>query len=111
MRPAVELAFRHAEILRSTDTFAELAEVMLRPKFDAYLSRAERELFLASFYDNTAYVLVQERITACRDPKDNKFLELAAAGKADLILSGDADLLVLDPFKGIRIIEAKNLEI
>jgi predicted nucleic acid-binding protein len=45
-----------------------------------------------------------ERITACRDPKDNKFLEVAGAGKADVIVSGDQDLLVLHPFVGIPIV-------
>ena len=41
---------------------------------------------------------------ACRDPKDNKFLELAVAGSAGYLISGDEDLLVLNPFRGIRIV-------
>ena len=40
----------------------------------------------------------------CRDPTDDKFLELAANGHADLILTGDKDLLVLNPFRGIQIV-------
>ena len=44
-----------------------------------------------------------ERITACRDPHDDKFLELAVNGQADLIVSGDADLLALNPFRDIPI--------
>ncbi len=47
-------------------------------------------------------------ITECRDPKDNKFLELAVAGNADCIVTGDKDLLVLDPFRNIRIITPKE---
>ena len=47
-------------------------------------------------------------ITECRDPKDNKFLELAVAGKADCIVTGDKDLLVLHPFRNIRIITPKE---
>ena len=43
---------------------------------------------------------ITERVAACRDPKDDKFLELAVNGRADLIVSGDADLLVLDTFRG-----------
>jgi predicted nucleic acid-binding protein len=46
----------------------------------------------------------QEEITACRDPSDNKFLEVAVAGEADLIVSGDDDLLVLNPFREIPIV-------
>jgi putative PIN family toxin of toxin-antitoxin system len=49
-------------------------------------------------------VTVRERIAVCRDPKDNKFLELAINGRADLIVSGDIDLLALDPFRGIPIV-------
>ena len=45
-----------------------------------------------------------ERIAVCRDPKDDKFLEVAVAGEADVIVSGDQDLLVLHPFGGIPII-------
>ena len=51
-------------------------------------------------------VQITERIVACRDPKDDKFLELAATGRADVIVSGDADLLALGPFRGILIVDA-----
>ena len=47
---------------------------------------------------------IAERITVCRDPKDNKFLELAVNGHADMIVSGDADLLALNPFREIPIV-------
>jgi putative PIN family toxin of toxin-antitoxin system len=49
-------------------------------------------------------VQVEERIVACRDPRDDKFLEVAVAGKADAIVSGDEDLLVLHPYAGIPIL-------
>lgn len=48
-------------------------------------------------------VMIIERIAACRDPTDDKFLELAVNGRADLIVSGDGDLLALHPFRGIPI--------
>jgi uncharacterized protein len=41
---------------------------------------------------------------ACRDPTDDKFLELAVNGNADIVLTGDADLLALNPFRGIPIV-------
>jgi len=44
------------------------------------------------------------KVTICRDPKDDKFLEAALAGQADAIVSGDADLLVLNPFEGVPIL-------
>jgi putative PIN family toxin of toxin-antitoxin system len=49
-------------------------------------------------------VMVTEQIVACRDPKDDKFLEVAATGKADVVVSGDEDLLTLHPFAGIPIV-------
>jgi predicted nucleic acid-binding protein len=49
-------------------------------------------------------VTVVERIAACRDPTDDKFLELVVNGHADIIVTGDLDLLVLNPFRGIPII-------
>jgi uncharacterized protein len=49
-------------------------------------------------------VTIAERIVACRDPQDDKFLELAVSGRADLIISGDTDLLALSPFRNVPII-------
>ena len=64
-----------------------------------------------SFFDNlramfaaAELVSITQRIIGCRDPKDDKFLELALNGHANVIVSGDADLLVLDGFQGIPII-------
>lgn len=49
-------------------------------------------------------VIPKQTITACRDPKDNKFLEAASAGEANVIVTGDDDLLVLNPFEGVDIL-------
>ena len=45
-----------------------------------------------------------ETVDDCRDPKDNKYLALAAAAGAEILVSSDADLLVLDPWRGVRIV-------
>ena len=47
---------------------------------------------------------ITETIEACRDQRDNKFLELAVCGRADVLISGDEDLLVLDPFRNVTIV-------
>jgi len=49
-------------------------------------------------------VVVTHRAQACRDPRDDKFLHAALNGEAEAIVSGDRDLLVLDPFHGVRIL-------
>jgi uncharacterized protein len=49
-------------------------------------------------------VEITERIATCRDPKDGKFLELAVNGHADVLITGDSDLLALNPFRGVPII-------
>jgi len=48
--------------------------------------------------------VISRAITACRHPKNDKFLSLAVSGNADLILTGDKDLLLLHPFRGIDIL-------
>ena len=54
---------------------------------------------LAKMLARAELVAITERIAACRDPTDDKFLELAVNGRADLIVTGDADLLALNPFR------------
>lgn len=60
--------------------------------------------FLVSLLKEAELFDTTETISECRDPKDNKFLELAFSGKADCIISGDDDLLVMNPFREIPII-------
>ncbi|HWB49903.1 MAG TPA: putative toxin-antitoxin system toxin component, PIN family [Stellaceae bacterium] len=83
---------------------AEIREVAARPKFRKYLSPARVELIL-EILTAVAIVVEPDRIvTDCRDRKDNKYLELALAASADLIVSSDRELLTLDPWRGIRIL-------
>lgn len=84
-------------ILSSNDTMGELYSVFLRDKFDKYLSRNERAMFLQSVLDEVESIEITSRITDCRDPRDNKFLELAVDGKASYIITGDDDLLRMTP--------------
>jgi putative PIN family toxin of toxin-antitoxin system len=102
-RQAIDRA-RRATILFSVATLEELDEVLRRPKFDAYLPKELRLEFLAALVRECEEVTVAERMTICRDPRDDKFLELAAAGRATHVVSGDADLLELHPFRTARIV-------
>jgi len=82
----------------------ELADVLARPKFDRYISLADRQQFLRLLGRVAEFVPVVYPVRKCRDPKDDKFLEVALNSKADLILSADADLLALHPWQGIAIL-------
>lgn len=96
-------ALGHGHVLLSSSTLQELAEVLQREKFERYVTASEREEFLAAFVDRALFLEPTESIQECRDPKDDKFLELAVSGEATYIISGDRDLLVLHPFRGIAI--------
>ncbi|MBW8883768.1 MAG: putative toxin-antitoxin system toxin component, PIN family [Planctomycetia bacterium] len=103
-RQAFDIAIANARVLVSAATIIELEEVPRRPKFNRYVTEAERLEFLASLVNEAEPVQVRESITASRDPKDDKFLELAVSGHATHVVSGDQDLLTLHPFRGIAII-------
>jgi putative PIN family toxin of toxin-antitoxin system len=69
-----------------------------------YIAEDLRDEFLAAYLAMAEFVVTTEQITACRDPKDNQVLETAIDGHATCILSGDKDLLVLNPFRDIPIL-------
>ena len=92
----------------SEDTIAELNEVFRRPRFDKYVTEALRLEFLAALVRETEVIEVVDSVTQCRDPRDNKSLELALSGKASHIVTGDSDLLVLHPFRDIAIVSPQS---
>lgn len=107
-RVAFDLASNLGTILISEETLAELDEVLRRPKFDRYVPRAKRLAFLLSMVESAKVILITQRVAACRDPQDDKFLELAIAGNASHIVSGDDDLRSLNPFRGVPILGARE---
>lgn len=107
-RRAFDKALDEGKILISVPALLELSEVLSRRKLDRYLLEEERMRFLVALLKEVELVEVAERITACRDAKDDKFLELAVGGKADFIVSGDDDLLALNPFRGTPILTPRE---
>ena len=95
-------------ILYSEATLLELNQVLNRKKFIKYFTVEEKQEFIVKLIESAELVAITESIDVCRDPKDNKFLELAVSGEADFIISGDRDLLVLNPFRNIEIITAND---
>jgi uncharacterized protein len=103
-RRALDRAMREGRPLVSAATITELDDVIHRPRFDKYLFEEERIEFLTTLVHEAELVNIAETVTDCRDPQDNKFLELALSGRATHIVTGDSDLLVLHPFRGIMVI-------
>jgi len=68
----------------------------------------KRRELIDNLVETIEFINVTEQINECRDPKDNKYLELAVSGKAQYIITGDEDLLVLHPFKQIDILSVQK---
>ena len=127
MRAVVDTGVLVSGLIRRQGTTGEILRVLRDGRFTAIYTTPilveiidvlGRDSFRTKYHieleDITALVnLVRLRgeltiptlsVTVCRDPKDNKFLEAALAGKAEAIVSGDADLLVLNPFEEIPVL-------
>jgi uncharacterized protein len=91
-------------LLASHSTLAELEEVLFREKFARWLSFDVRRDILTRYREMVEVVPIVSSVRICRDLRDDKFLDLAVDGKASAIVTGDDDVLALDPFQGIRIL-------
>jgi uncharacterized protein len=105
---AVRTARREGRLLVSEATMNELAGVLSRAKLDRYISLEDRKQFLRQLARIAEFVPVIQVVRECRDPGDDKFLEVALNGKADLILTGDGDLLAMHPWRGIAILSPRD---
>ncbi len=83
---------------------AELVDVFARPRLARFVLPDLRDEVLALLDTSGVFVAPAERVTDCRDAKDNKYLELALAARVATIVSGDDDLLLLHPWRGVRIL-------
>jgi putative PIN family toxin of toxin-antitoxin system len=90
----------------TTDIVVEIIDVLGRAKFRMkYHNEPDDITILVNLIRlRGELVTPTQKVTACRDPKDDKLLEAALAAKADCIVSGDADLLVLNPFEDIPVL-------
>ena len=94
------------QLLYSDPLLAELAEVLARPRLRAKYSLTTEDIatVLSLILPRGEPVVPARRIDVCRDPTDNMVLEAAVAGQADVVVSGDKDLLTLSPFEAIPIL-------
>ena len=101
-------AIKYHRLLASSETMEELVEVTQRNKLDRFRKREERLTVLAYYQNLVVTVPVTEVMTDCRDEKDNKFLSVAVSGQADILVSSDEDLLVLNPYRDIPVLTARQ---
>ena len=102
---AVDHALAWGIPLMSEATLTELSSVLARPKFDKYVTIEDRQHFLRLLGGVARIIPVTHRVVACRDSDDDKFLHVALNGEAEVIITGDADLLALHPFHGVEIVD------
>jgi putative PIN family toxin of toxin-antitoxin system len=93
----------HDGLLKSTITEAQVFDVLRRPYFVPRISQSFID-GVRRMFSKAELVTITERIAVCRDPTDDRFLELAINGRAAVLVTGDLDLLVLSPFRGLPII-------
>jgi len=95
-----------SQIVVSSDILSELMNVLVRPKFTRRLAQDYRRRFLLHLQATALFVVPEQRVEVCRDPADNMVLEAALAfGNDVIVVSDDRDLLVLDPWRDIRIVK------
>lgn len=95
-------------LLVSDEIIAEYLMVFAREKFNRWLSLEIRIAFIENVISNALPIQIVENIQECRDAKDDKYLSLAASAQADAIITGDNDLLVMNPFRQIPILNASD---
>jgi uncharacterized protein len=101
---AVSRLIKITRLLVSEDTLAELAQTIARDKFNPYVSLEDRQEFFRLYARLAEWVPISSTVRVCRDPKDDKFLELAVDGQAQMLVTGDKDLLALSPHRDVQIL-------
>ena len=101
---AIDYVLDHGKLLHSKATVAEAERILRKPRFNRYRTEKDRLDLLTLLVNSGREIDVVVRVVACRDPNDDMFLDVAVNGAADDLVSGDADLLALHPFRGIPIL-------
>lgn len=107
-REALDLALRTGTVLVSISLLSEMHDVLTRKDFSRYVGEEDVLRFMAVLMRETELVDVDVSLSVCRDPKDDKLLELAVCGTASHLITGDDDLLALHPFREICIVTPRS---
>jgi putative PIN family toxin of toxin-antitoxin system len=103
---AVLFALTYDALYLSEPVLDEIREVLGRPKFRKYVSEERLAEVIALILADAHFVTPTEKVSACRDPGDDKYLELALAAGAHAVVTGDRDLLSMSPWRDIRMMTA-----
>jgi len=98
-----QLAWQHHTLLKSLETEQELRRTLQSDKLSK-LVKPSTTKWIDLVLSTAEAVAVKQTFAACRDQTDDKFLDLAVNGRADLSISGDTDMLALGAFRNIPII-------
>lgn len=108
----LDYLFNHEKLvlLFSQSLLEEFIKVVRRPKFQKYFSEEDIHDLLLSFEAFGKMIDIQSVVNICRDSKDNFLLALCKDGKADYLVTGDADLLILERYEQTQIITYRDFE-
>ena len=95
-------------ILYSAATLTEVLSVLGRSKFSKYIDHNDIDGLSIRIKTVWLFVEILNQVQLCRDPKDDKFIDLALNGEASHLITGDNDLLVLDPIENTSIINPRT---
>ena len=84
------------ELLMSEECFSEYGTVLERRKIQRASRESARETLLEVLFQSSVWISISQKVAVCRDPKDDHLLELALSGAAEVLVTGDRDLLDLN---------------
>lgn len=105
---AVRVIIDRCDLLVSQSTMDEFATVLVRVQEGGYITEEEMATLIKAYMEIVEWVPILEKVQACRDPKDDKFLELAVNGQAEYLVTGDRDLLAMHPFRNTPVLTARD---
>lgn len=111
MMAVIRSIARSHVLLYSTEQLAEFNQVLVRPKLKGRILGMHLEELTASLAAHGELVAVSSVVGLCRDPDDNYLLAMSKDGKADFLITGDDDLLVLKKFLRTRIISPAEFKL
>ncbi|MBD3290750.1 putative toxin-antitoxin system toxin component, PIN family [candidate division KSB1 bacterium] len=101
---------KNVKILFCDEQFTELLEVLNRQKFKKHIKTEHIQELISLIDTISEFVQITQHVKLCRDPKDNFLLDLCLVGNADYLVTGDMDLLALNPFQHTEIIDYRTFE-